>query len=121
MDKRTKVMIFATIILLVALVAKSLWIDPVGNLDEAGAKYSQFALAIAPKAHNPILLKPPIVSYRVVSVNHGEKEGESTVILTNIGDEQSQVTLEGHYSAKVRVYFLGVFPYRDIQIKGGIN
>lgn len=115
-------MVAITLVLLAILILKSLWIDPVSNLEGDMDKYSQFALEVGPKVHNSIFLKPPLIVYRVISVKQGEEEANTT-ILYKLNHEGEYLTeeIQGSYSAKVRVYFLGIFPYRDIQIKGGLN
>ncbi|GAB6085520.1 hypothetical protein [Alkaliphilus crotonatoxidans] len=121
MDRRAKTLVLATAILFSVLLIKSLWIDPVGNLAGDQNRYGDFALEAAAAVHHPIVLKPPVITYRLIEVSHEASEGEITKILINEGGNSYLEELEGKYAAKVRIYFLGVFPYRDIKIEGGIE
>ncbi len=120
MDKRSRTMLIATVVLFVVLMIKSIWIDPAGINIEEDRHYRNFALEVAPELHNSILLKTGLLTYRITSVAKVSEEGATVVEYT---DEEGNVVHEemaGQYAAKARVYVLYILPYKDFKIEGGL-
>ncbi|KAB3533604.1 hypothetical protein F8154_10600 [Alkaliphilus pronyensis] len=121
MGTRTKAMVAITIALLVILAVKSLLIDPVTELDIDSKKYHDFVLENIEENYDNVI--KPLISYKIVDINQITEDGE-TIILKRISQAEgwNSEAIKGQYQATVRFYFLGIFPYRDIevQIKGGV-
>ena len=122
MEKRGQAMLITVILLLGLLIGKSLWFDPVGELDTEKDLYKNFALEIAPMQNTSLLQKWGMLTYRVMFVLKEENEGTTDIMYENPATEEwVKETLEGQYRAKVRAYLLQVIPMKDIQIKGGVQ
>lgn len=122
MNKREEAMLIVTIFLLVLLVGKSLWLDPVKNLDEEMSHYKNYVLDIAPLKNTGLFEKMGILTYKVVSVVKEKEEGQTDIMYEDISTKEwGKKTLQGEYRAKVRAYLLGFIPVKDINIKGGIQ
>lgn len=117
MDKRSKAMLIVTIILLVALVIKSTWIDPARLTSIEEKHYKNFAQEIAPEVHDSILLRTGLLTYRITEVNRESQEGNTKIKYKDENDKEVEESLEGQYSARARVYVLYVLPYKDFFIK----
>ncbi len=119
MNSRAKAMLIATVLLCTLLVTKSLWIDPVGPLEGDYLKYKNYALNIAPYQPGILIVKSPVIDYKVVSVKKISNSGITNITYIDENGEWVEETLEGEYKARVRTYLLSVLPFRDIQIRGG--
>ncbi|MGB4499992.1 MAG: hypothetical protein WBI21_01810 [Natronincolaceae bacterium] len=121
MDKRSKIMLIITIVLILILIIKSNLIDPVHELDGDIEKYRLYSLQTAPLGGG-ILKNTGLLTYRVVKVKQDSSEDTTAII---IKDENSgkwvDHIIEGQYSGKVRVYLFNFVPIKDIYFKGGIK
>lgn len=120
MNSRIRNMLVITIFFVIILLVKSLWLDPVGQLDGDMKKYHDFVLLNVESSYDSIL--KPIISYRIVDIKQVTADGETIILTKDIENNQwVSETLEGQYRAKIRFYFMHILPYRDtqVQIKGG--
>lgn len=121
MDKRSKIMLIITIVLIFILIIKSNLIDPVHGLDGDMEKYRLYSLQTAPLSGG-IFKNTGLLIYRVVKVKQDSPEDTTAII---IKDENSgewvDHTIKGQYSGKVRVYLFNFIPVKDIYFKGGIK
>jgi hypothetical protein len=119
MDKRAKYMLAATAFFLLMLIIKSLWIDPVRNLEGNEEKFMKYAYGAAPSVSQGLLDKTGLLTYRVIKVLKEEKEGITMITYQNASTEELvNEKLDGVYRAKVRAYILHIIPIKDIQVKG---
>ncbi len=120
MDKRSKIMLIITIVLISILIIKSNLIDPVHGLDGDMEKYRLYSLQTAPLGEG-IFKNTGLLTYRVVKVKQDSPEDTTSII---IKDENSgewvDYVIEGQYSGKVRVYLFNFIPVKDIYFEGGI-
>lgn len=121
MDKRSKIMIIITIVLLFLLVIKSNLVDPVHELDGDIEKYRLYSLQTAPLSGG-IFKNTGLLTYRAVKIKQDSTEDTTDII---IKDENSgewlDHTIKGQYSGKVRAYLLNFIPVKDIYFKGGVS
>ncbi|AKL97074.1 hypothetical protein CACET_c36430 [Clostridium aceticum] len=120
MDKRGQAMLIVTILLLVFLIVKSLFFDPVRGLEGDREKYRLFALQVAPSQNISLLERGSLLNYKVIYV-FKENEEDNTKIMYKRDEAWITEVLEGGYSAKVRAYILGVIPVKDIYVQGGMQ
>ncbi|SET73162.1 hypothetical protein SAMN05660297_03312 [Natronincola peptidivorans] len=122
MEKRGQAMLILAFLLMGLLIVKSLWLDPVGALDEEREKYKAYALTVAPIQNTSLLEKGNLLTYRVMFVVKEKEEGITEVIYEGQqSKEWDSEILEGQYRAKVRAYLLYVIPVKDLRIQGGIE
>lgn len=119
MNNRAKIMIVSAIFLLALLIAKSLWFDPVKDLEGDALKYQKYALEVAPHQDTFFNINLPIVEYKVVSVKKIKDEGETKITYRDENGRLREEEIEGDYTAKVRAYLFSILPFTDLQIKGG--
>ncbi|WP_204402388.1 hypothetical protein [Alkaliphilus hydrothermalis] len=121
MNHKTKAMIWLSIVLLILLVSKSLWLDPVKGLEGELLKYKDYAQSTAPLKTGALIWDSTIFTYEVVSVKQTTEEGSTKIKYQDQKGEWHEEELQGEYTAKVRSYIFRIFPVRDIRIKGGVN
>ncbi len=115
-------MLIVTIVLIALLIGKSLYLDPVGQLDVSSSQYATYALDIAPIQNKSLLEKWGLLSYRLVHLVQEEEGGTTDIMYRDeTSKEWSKSKIRGQYSAKVRAYLMGILPVKDIYIKGGIQ
>ena len=121
MDKRSKIMLIITIVLILILIIKSNLIDPVHELDGDIEKYRLYSLQTAPLSGG-IFKNTGLLTYRVVKVKQDSLEDTTAIIIKdeNSGEWVDHV-IKGQYSGKVRVYLFNFIPVKDIYFKGGIK
>jgi len=120
MSRQDKGMIIITVVLLMILIFKSFYFDPIDAQQGEEALFHQYALEVAPIVHQPLIFRKPIVVYRMTSLKH-DPQGENTIIYTFQEEIAEEITLEGTYVGRIKIYLLGVLPYREVTIKGGID
>ncbi|KAB3532397.1 hypothetical protein [Alkaliphilus serpentinus] len=120
MRNQTKLMVGATLLLLILLIVKSLVLDPIGPQEGQALDYYNFVME-ATQENNKGLLKPPIRTFRITNISH-DPSGDDTIILKKGSQEEwSEVILEGKYEATIRVYFLHILPYKQFKVQGGVE
>lgn len=120
MDRPSKIMLIITIVLVVALIIKSNFLDPIHQLEGDMEKYRLYSLQTAPLSGG-IFKNTGLLTYRVVKVKQDSQEDTTDII---IRDENSgqwlDHTIEGQYSGKVRAYLFNFIPIKEIYFRGGL-
>lgn len=120
MDKRARNMVIATIVLFMILVVKSLWFDPVENLEGDLEKYKEYAYQTVLYERSGLLGKSGLLTYRVIDVAQESQKGATEVKYQNeINRKWNTDVLPGQYYAKVRAYVFYILPVKDITVRGG--
>lgn len=118
MDKRIKIMIIIAILLFATLFVKSLWIDPVRDLEDELIEFKMLAYEFAPTKHNNLLYRTGLISYRVTKVEWiGDGELRNLCADCNTCDDSNDDKDESRWQTRVRAYFLYIIPFRDITVK----
>jgi len=114
-------MLYATILIFVLLTVKSIWIDPVKDIQGEAKEYYDFIVE-ANEENYKGLLKPPIIAYKVVDIYHNPSE-EDTIILEWDSQEGQweETSLQGKYGAKIKAYLFHILPYKQFKVQGGIE
>ncbi|SFI37727.1 hypothetical protein SAMN05192551_1156 [Tindallia magadiensis] len=122
MKPNEKKMLFALMILLIGLSAKSIWIDPFRSSSDTLRQYAEYAQLMAPFQQQTTLDRMKVLNYRTVDVQRESDEGlTNIVVLEPENDDVKEMEIKGEYSARVRAYVLWVFPIRDIRVEGGFS
>jgi hypothetical protein len=114
MNEREKTYLTIIIILLMALIIKSFYLDEVRPVTEEEKMFKDYVYRLVEEKHDGLLSKSNIISYRVVSIKKIENDGVS-IIEVKDGENNSYklVEIPGKYKAKVRKYLLHFIPYGE--------
>lgn len=117
MNKREKVMLYTTVLLLIVLVCKSLFWDEVKVTgDELKVKkFVELAVKENPK-YNNFFVKNNLVTYKVTSISK-LSDKEISPIRYEENNKFIDVSIKGKYKAKVTGYFLRIMPFKKISIE----
>ncbi|MGV8145239.1 MAG: hypothetical protein ACLKAK_00545 [Alkaliphilus sp.] len=124
MDKRTKTLVLIAIFLFVTLLVKSVWIDPVMDLEGDLLEFKILAEEHAPIKHNNLLYRTGLITYRVTKlerITDGELQEACETCKSCSDAEGEKNVIEEHdknrWKARVRAYFIYIIPFRDITVK----
>lgn len=124
MNKREKRMLFITLILLVILIGKSLFLDEVKNVSGDELKFKQFVESALQdnEEYNGILIRSHLASYKIVKIEKIKEEGKSSIAYWDEKEKKYvKEEIQGQYRAKVRGYFLHVFPYKQFRVESALQ
>lgn len=117
MNSRERTMLIVAILLVILLVFKSLYLDNIGKLTKEEESFKKYVELIVQEEYNGKLQGMNILTYKVYNID--KLSDKKTII--KYYDEESKKTIEkelnGEYIAKVRGYFLKIFPYTQFKIK----
>ncbi len=119
MKKKEKIMLYITLLLMVMLIFKSLYLDGVKNLTGDALKFQQFAEKAADeRMQKSFLKKKKIANYKIVSLKKISNKGQSKVMYYDKArKEYVQEEISGKYMAKIRVYLFHIVPYKEFRVK----
>ena len=117
MNKRENILILVTLLLVLGLFSKSLFLDEVKPKTEETLRFKQFVEKAVDEKTEGFLKRNNIVKYRVVSIEQISEEGISRIeYLDEQQREYIQGTIPGQYRAKVRGYFIHLIPYKEMKV-----
>lgn len=117
MNRREKAYISISILLLIILIFKSVYLDDYNPQNKEEELYKEFAYRMAVEQAPGIFEKNKLRTFRVVNIKKIEEESISVISTYNKEkDEFENIEIEGVYKAKVRKYILGVMPYGEFSV-----
>ncbi|MEW9123858.1 MAG: hypothetical protein AB2421_14195 [Thermotaleaceae bacterium] len=118
MNRKENILILISVVLVIALLGKSFFLDEVRNIRGDELKFKQFVDKAVEEKMQGFMTKKGLIRYRVVAIEKLSDEGTSLIeYLNEEGTEYVEGSIEGQYQAKVRAYFLHVIPYKDIRVR----
>ena len=122
MERKEKVLIMVTILLVGIMVFKSLILDEVKPVGVDEIKFKSFVEKRIEdgKEELGILNKTGLSSFKVVKIQKITDEGTSQIIYyDSIKNSYINGTIQGQYKARVRGYILYVVPYKEFTVEVG--
>ncbi len=117
MSKKEKMYIYGVIILLIALIIKSVYLDEVKNLTIEEAMFKEHVSKIIEEEYKSFFTENNIIGFRIVKVKKIEDEGVSII---EVKDENTntykQTEISGVYKGKVRKYLFYLIPYGEFSV-----
>lgn len=116
MNAREKSMIIVTFLLLVALVGKSLFFDEVKDLSNQEQQFKAFVDYSVAEKYNGKLQEYNIITYRVFDIFTADDQVRTMIRYKDATGKEIEKILDRRYTARVRAYLLGIFPYKQLAI-----
>jgi len=117
MNAREKSLIIVTALLIIILVAKSLFFDEVRNLTEDEQQFKNFVDYSVSEKYNGKLEQYHIITYRVFDIFIANDQQKTSISYKDpqTGQEINE-TLDVRYTARVRGYILGFLPFKQLSV-----
>ncbi len=121
LSNRDKSMIIVTIVLVIILIAKSLFFDEVRNLTEDEAIFKEFVRYSVEQEYDGALEASGIIQYRIFDI-YMVNPDETSLLRYEDPDTGMMVekTMDGRYNARVRKVFLWVLPIKEFSVTSKI-
>lgn len=116
MNAREKSMLIVTLLLLLALIGKSLFFDEVKSLNDQEQQFKAFADYSVAEKYNGKLQQYHIITYRVFDIFTADDKVNTMIRYKDETGKEIEKILDRRYTARVRAYLLGVFPYKQFSI-----
>lgn len=114
---REKSMLIVTLLLVAILIGKSVFFDEVKGLNEQEQQFKAFVEYSVAEKYNGKLQQYHIVTYRVFDLFTADDQVETLIKYEDPQTgEMVEKVLDRRYTARVRGYVLGIFPYKQFAV-----
>lgn len=122
LNSREKTMIIAIIVLLVALVIKSVMLDEVKNLSAEEQTFKDFVDYSVSEQYDGFLERTGIIVYRVYGINVMDMDQKGILRYEDPDTGKMVESIQDvRYSAKVRGYLLWILPVKHLIVTAEIE
>ncbi len=117
MNPREKSMLIVTLVLILILAGKSLFFDEVKDLSKEEQEFKTFVEYSVSEKYNGKLQQYHIITYRVFDIFVADDLKKTNIIYKDpkTGQEVDKI-LNVRYTARVRGYLLGIFPFKQFAV-----